>query len=192
MWTHVLEISFEGNCDRYYLRKVDTAWFLGPEGKMPCIRIDIHNTEGVAVIDMINYFSHCNVSQTMAQKGGTQLMLKAMLLCMKKRHPSIGRFVFSDNSQIPCGDKGAVDLAGRNLLLHGRTWYMEMGATPSDDLLMKVYERAARRVGRLVNMSFEDFSKTRGVRSSSAFDDIQRLHEACYQYETWKQFFRRL
>jgi len=129
----------------------------------------------------------------MIRKEGTQRMLKAMLLFMRKRHPSIKEVVFSDNSQIPChGYGGAVDLAARNLLIKGQTWYMEIGAVPQDELLGKVYEKAKRRIGRLVNMSFDEFSKTRGLSSSERIEDIRRLYNACHQKQSWKELFRQL
>jgi hypothetical protein len=191
MGTHILTILQGETQESYFLRKEDTVWYLGPTGKKPCVRIDIHKADKVGVIDMINYFQYCNTSQTMLQKDGTRTMIKAFLLYMRKRYPSLREFVFNDNSQIPCKD-GEVDLAARNLLLNGQTWYMDMGAVIAGNFLQKACERAKRRVGRRVNLAFDEFSKTRGLSASKHISEIQRLYERCYQKESWKTFFKQL
>jgi len=192
MTTHVLTIIGDTVSEQYYLHKSDGIWFLGPDGKQPCIRMEIHKKDSIAVLNMVHYFRYCNARPDMEKGEGTRVMLKAMILAMRKRYPSLKDFVFSDTSYIPC-DGEDVDLAVRNLLCYGRTWYMELGAMPVFDRLTDLYTNAQRKLARSMDDTFEMFSKTLpGDYKPDYMARLRRLHKACYKIESWNTFFERL
>lgn len=168
----------------------DGVWYLGPEGKEPCIRLDIDKKDRSGALNMVNYFKYCNLDKHMEKGEGTRLMLKAMLLCMKQRYSSLSSIVFNDNSYIPCHGQNA-ELAARNFLCYGKTWYMELGAVPVEVPIAHMYVAGARRLAAPVDQPKDAFLQTLPRQCDVA--PIKALYKAARKNrESWNVLFQRL
>jgi len=186
--SYILTIHGDSAQESYYVRKVDDIWYLGPEGKHPCVQFQINKKKGKATLNMVNYFRYCNLNKNMERKDGTRLMMQAMILCMHKRYPSLNEFEFSDESYVQC-DGNDADLAMRNLLCYGQTWYMEMGAVSKSLVIRLGLEAAKTKLAGKMDMALETF-----MLSLPDYDvqKIRPIHTACYKKDSWNHFFKKL
>jgi hypothetical protein len=102
------------------------------------IVINLSDPESELLLSGLSFRESCTIGYPMTRGEGTVAMIKALLIFVMHKHPTIDRVTLTDDSKFDCvlpdGSRVPIHLGIHNLLLYGKTWYQRIfGATPIDD-----------------------------------------------------------
>jgi hypothetical protein len=99
----------------------------------PCIHITIEQNDPLAIINTIDFYKSCSISEKAFNRGTGAMVLfvKTVLKWLIKEYPDIQTFSLTDESYYKTNG-GAYLLPEKMLLTEGKTWYQKhFGAIPS-------------------------------------------------------------
>ena len=143
-----------------------------------------------ATIPILAWDAKCAVHKNLERGIGTISMIRVILSESLKRYPYIKRYIFKDNSLIPCDNGQKISLLHLTIVKYNTSWYEQhFNAYIEDPVSRKKYKDGILILNEpALKLSFEDFKNK--IKSFTTESDILVLKGYYDISPTYSLFFK--
>lgn len=170
-------------------------------GNEGCVNISVNTPDSLlvqrgyhsldtATIHILAWDAKCAVNKNLEKGSGTISMIRLILSESKKRYPYIKRYIFKDNSLIPCDNGQQISLLHLTVIKYNKSWYEQhFNAYIEEPSYRKKYTDGITVLNDpLLKMSFEEFKSK--IQSFSKEPELELLKVFYEKADTYFLFFK--
>lgn len=169
--------------------------------KEGCVNISVNTPESLlvqrgyhaldsATIPILAWDTKCAVNKNLVKGAGTISMIRLILSESMKRYPYIKRYIFKDNSIIPCDNGQQISLLHLTVIKYNKSWYEQnFNAYIEEPSYRKKYTDGIKVLNDpLLKLSFEEFRNK--IQSFSKEPELELLKDFYENADTYFLFFK--